>query len=755
MRRKSWSLGLASCVMVGYALASRQDFLLAMPSNIVPDRTLGNESSIVTPLAPNSVRDEIEGGAIRGANLFHSFHEFNVSAGREVYFKSPSANIENILTRVTGSNRTEILGTLGTFGNSQPNLFLINPNGIIFGQNAFLDVGGSFVATTASSVRFANGISYSATNPQAPPLLMINVPIGLQFGVAAAGIHNQSVAPNSSGTPVGLQVLPGKTLALVGGDITLPGGRLTAEGGRIELGSVSPGSLVSLAPTAFGWALGYAGVPTFKDIQLSGQASVNASGEGGGDIQVQGRSVTITSGSQLGAATEGALPGRTVSVTASELVEISGADTVLAAGTTGDGNGGDISINTPKLIVRDRALLGAGTSAAGNAGDITINAQKLIVQSGGTLVAATFGTGFGGNVSVTATDSVELSGAASGFVVGTIGELSTNNGNGGKVRIETENLIVRIREGAQILPGTIGGTGNGGEVRIETENLIVRDRAQILAGAIGGTGNGGRVTMIAGKLDVLGDAEVSVANLGSGNAGNLEVAARSIQVDDRGSLTATSVSGNGGNIRLQSPSLILLRHGSNISAFATGSGNEGNITIDTDLLVALENSDIIANNDFAGNGANINIRSQGIFFSRDSQVTASGTINIEGRTDVNLSATLPEAPLQKENLIVQGCAARENNKFTITGRGGLPPNPTETLSGDTVLANFIPTTVLGTGNKPPLQTSPPPTLNAQLALVEARGWVVNEKGQVVLTAQPPTVTPTNSWQQPAGCQRSG
>jgi len=739
--------------MVGYAIASRQDFLLAMPSNIVPDRTLGHESSIVTPVAPNSVRDEIEGGAIRGANLFHSFHEFNVSAGREVYFKSPSANIENILTRVTGSNPTEILGTLGTFGNSQPNLFLINPNGIIFGQNAFLDVGGSFVATTASSLKFANDTSYSATNPQAPPLLTINVPIGLQFGVRAAGIYNQSVAPNSNGTPVGLQVLPGKTLALLGGDITLPGGRLTAEGGRIELGSVSPGSLVSLAPKPFGWALGYAGVPTFKDIHLSEQARVNASGAGGGDVQVQGRRVTLTSGSRLGAATEGALPGRTVSVTASELVEISGANTVLVAGTTADGNGGDISINTPNFIVRDLALLGAGTSAAGNAGDITINAQKLIVQSGGTLGAATVGTGFGGNLSVTATDSVELSGADSALVAGTIGELTANNGNGGEVRIETENLIVR--DGAQILAGAIGGTGNGGEVRIETENLTLRDGAQILAGAFGGTGNAGRVTIITGQLDVLGDAEVSVANLGSGNAGNLEVAARSIQLDDRGSLTATSVSGNGGNIRLQAPSLILLRHGSNISAFATGSGNEGNITIDTDLLVALENSDIIANNDFAGNGANINIRSQGIFFSRDSQVTASGTINIEGRTDVNLSAALPEASLQKENLIVQGCAARENNKFTITGRGGLPPNPTETLSGDTVLANFIPTTIPGTGNRSPLQTSQPPTLNAQPALVEARGWVVNEKGQVVLTAQPPTVTPTSSWQQPAACRRAG
>lgn len=105
-------------------------------SNIVPDGTLGNERSTVTPNFQGLPVEEITGGATRGANLFHSFQEFNLSAGRRAYFFSPNATIQNILARVTGNNPSRILGTLGTSGNSNPNLFLINPNGIIFGQNA-------------------------------------------------------------------------------------------------------------------------------------------------------------------------------------------------------------------------------------------------------------------------------------------------------------------------------------------------------------------------------------------------------------------------------------------------------------------------------------------------------------------------------------------------------------------------------------------------------------------------------------------
>jgi large exoprotein involved in heme utilization and adhesion len=83
-------------------------------AQITPDGTLGAETSIVTPIS--TVRDQIDGGAIRGANLFHSFGEFNINNGRSVYFANPSG-IQNILTRVTGNTRSQIFGTLDVLGN--------------------------------------------------------------------------------------------------------------------------------------------------------------------------------------------------------------------------------------------------------------------------------------------------------------------------------------------------------------------------------------------------------------------------------------------------------------------------------------------------------------------------------------------------------------------------------------------------------------------------------------------------------------
>ncbi|WP_292864063.1 filamentous hemagglutinin N-terminal domain-containing protein [Nostoc sp. LPT] len=126
-----WQWKIESCVaLVGALSIGVSDRVLAQ---IVPDNTLGAEASVVTPNV--SIRgipsDRIDGGATRGANLFHSFEKFNVGEGRGVYFANP-AGIENILTRVTGNNPSNILGRLGVLGGA--NLFLLNPNGIVFGS---------------------------------------------------------------------------------------------------------------------------------------------------------------------------------------------------------------------------------------------------------------------------------------------------------------------------------------------------------------------------------------------------------------------------------------------------------------------------------------------------------------------------------------------------------------------------------------------------------------------------------------------
>ena len=165
-------------------------------AQIVPDNSLGAESSRTVPATINNLpSDRIEGGATRGVNLFHSFQEFNVGEGRGAYFANPNG-IANIFTRVTGGNPSNILGILGVQGNA--NLFLLNPKGIVFGPNARLDLRGSFIGTTGSSILFDNGFEFSAANSNGVPLLAINIPVGLRFRENPGTIINQSIAPNPS-----------------------------------------------------------------------------------------------------------------------------------------------------------------------------------------------------------------------------------------------------------------------------------------------------------------------------------------------------------------------------------------------------------------------------------------------------------------------------------------------------------------------------------------------------------------------------
>lgn len=88
----------------------------------------------------------------------------------------------------------------------------------------------------------------------------------------------------------------------------------------------------------------------------------------------------------------------------------------------------------------------------------------------------------------------------------------------------------------------------------------------------------------------------------------------------------------------------------------------------------------------------------------------------------------------------------EESKFIITGRGGLPPSPSEALGSEAVWVDLS----MGSQreeNRAVYFTNPA----AFPVVVEALGWATNSKGEVVLTAQAPTVTPHSPWITPATC----
>jgi filamentous hemagglutinin family protein len=755
-------------VSIGSVIAFSVNSAIAQ---IIPDATLPTISSV----SKQENITIIDGGTKVGSNLFHSFKQFSVLDKTTAEFNN-TADVQNIISRVTGNNVSNIYGIIKA--QYTANILLINPNGIIFGPNASLQIGGSFVASTASSFNFADGTKFSATDPRTTPLLTVSVPIGLQFGTPVAPIRNQSQAiPDGTTTPVGLQVQSGKTLALVGGDITLEGGNLTATSGRIELGSVAGNSLVSLNPTNQGWTLGYEGVQNFQNIQLIKRISngsdipstVDTSGERGGNIKLQGRTV-----------------------------ELNGSLVSLISQTRGDQKGEDL----------------------------TITARKLIVRDGAQVLTSTISRGSGGNLIVNASEAVELirsktsRASLSGLFSTTLGE-----GNAGNITIHTAKL--RVQNGAEISVGSTGigvppdfiqfqpAKGKGGDLIVnasESVELIgtsARGNPSSLLAKTFGSGEAGKITITTGQLIVRDGATITVSsellknviyqggvpNLGS--AGELNVTARSIFLDNKGTLTSNSESGKGGNITLQLRDLLLMRRNSQITTNAKGNGDGGNITIKAPngFLVAAPfgNNDITANA-FSGSGGKITITAKNIFgFVQrtradverldptgsinpnnllTSDITAfsqqnpslNGTVQINS-PDADPSKGLVELPVNlvdASQQIAAGCnsgAKIGRSSFIATGRGGLIADPTQPLiADDAVLADWI--TLEPESKNHPVGIQKRAVVQAQrnteeksqkvnsvnepTQIVEAQGWVMDANGNVVLVAQVPTASPHNS-----------
>jgi large exoprotein involved in heme utilization and adhesion len=281
------------------------------------------------------------------------------------------------------------------------------------------------------------------------------------------------------------------------------------------------------------------------------------------------------------------------------------------------------------------------------------------------------------------------------------------------------------------------------------------------------------VTINTERLSVTDGAKVDVSNQGVGKAGILQVNANLIFLDSQGSITAATASGEGGNIELNVPDVLLLRNNSPITASAGGTGNGGNIRINTSLLVAVpnENSDIRADSVNA-RGGNVTINTSGLFGIefRDrntplSDITATGASSeLSGRVEINVEdvdparglAQLPTEVVDASGAIAQGCPATEDNSFVVTGRGGLPPTPEQQLDDDadwqdrrrlTVAQQTLRPTPYTSTTRTPHPTSRPP-------IIEATGWQMSPTGKVILVATTSDPTVQHPLNQPVACPGS-
>ncbi|MEH2026703.1 two-partner secretion domain-containing protein [Nostoc sp.] len=621
-------------------------------AQITPDGTLPNNSNV--RLEGNT--KIISGGTTRGANLFHSFREFSVPTGQTAFFDNVF-DIQNIFTRVTGSSVSNINGSIRTLGKA--NLFIINPNGIIFGKNASLNIGGSFVATTANAIGFGNQGFFSASNPEAPsPLLTVN-PNALLFNqIAAAPIKNSSTAPAGS-TPggrnaFGLRVPDGRGLLLVGGNVNIDGGRLNAFGGLVELGGLASVGTVGLNGDDSNSRLSFPNSVERSDVFLSDRAQVNVLAGNGGSITVNARNLEMTGGSFLRAGIDSGLgsdnsKAGNISVNATVAINLNNNSEIFnQVLSEANGQGGDVSINASTLLVQNGARVNTGTSgtgkggnlrvdasdvqiigrsadgqfpsglftsaqpnSTGDTGDITLRTNTLLVQDGAQVFTGTFGAGKAGFLSIDASDVQLIGRSADGqFGSGLFARAQRNSTrDAGDITLRTNTLLVR--DGAVVSTSTFGA-GNGGKLTVDASDVQIIGRSA--DGRFGSglftraernsTGNAGDITLKTNTLLVRDGAVVSTSTFGAGNGGKLTVDAQDVQLIGR---SANGQFGSGLFTRVERNSTgnagdltvktntLVVQDQARVSVASLGTGTAGNMTLNARSIRLKNNGLLIAN----------------------------------------------------------------------------------------------------------------------------------------------------------------
>jgi len=425
-------------------------------------------------------------------------------------------------------------------------------------------------------------------------------------------------------------------------------------------------------------------------------------------------------------------PGGTIALTGNSRLE---------AEATKGGQAGNLEITANQLTLRDGSSATVSSTGQRGAGNLTVNAPTVVLDNQAKLTATTQ-SGSGGDIQLQNLSSLQLSNNSEISA-------STQSGKGGSVSVMARGGTVTLT-GTSRLEAEATKGGQAGNLQITANQLTLRDGSS---------------------------ATVSSPE---GQAGNLSIIANTLFLD-KGQITAETgkrSAQGGANINLQLTDLLFLRNHSLISANANGTANGGNIKISAPFVIALpsQNSDVIANA-VSGDGGNISIFANRVFGlkpqnrqsfqtlrnNRTSDISASSQAGIQGSINIqSLSvdpsqglSELPTTPIDPSNLIAQGCGptggttANRQGEFVVTGRGGLPPSPDDLQTSGAITPGWV----TRDPSRISRATTPvePPTTTATTPIVEAQGLVINDKGELLLTAQAPTATPHLSGLQDKFC----
>ena len=650
-----------------------------------------------------------------GANLFHSFGEFGVPNNTIANFHNNSGvETSNILGRVTGGNMSEIFGAIRTQNFGSANLFLVNPEGFLFGPNATVNVGGMASFTSADYLKLEDGRRFNAIPNTAADALLSASP------VAAFGF----LGSNPGAIIVRGSEFNGASISLIGGNITIESGaHLSAPNGQIQLAvAASPGAFDAMSlqsvPNVDGnsfTSFGSINLAPNSTIDVSGTNTVSIRGgqfvltvndatlntaENSGDSDT----VVFNTGSRIVTTTRGIDPGVDVQIIAKS-IEINGSSSGISTNTLGTNAGGNISLTANSITLKNTGSLSAmtsGTEASAAGGTIKLDAAKVALNGNANISAGTSGPANAGHINIVGTESITFEDS---FINNGVNKHNAT-GNGGMIQLASPMITLR---NSRIRAAT-SGLGDAGNVDLAVGNLALTDNSQIQTRTTAG-GNAGDI-VIHGRQGTDSAAQ-SITFKGSlllsdtvgdnlyveGDAGNIFIRTDRLALTESSGITtaASASSGSAGNITINATDRVNISHSSlasNVESFSLGDG--GRITITSPSISVEDGGFVTTSTDYTGHAGDITFKTASLQLNTGGYLSSS-SVNVAPPEDPQLissgnagTVTIEGTVSRAQSIIMNGAGSGIFTETQGKGLGGnitLNANQIQLRSGATISAD--------------------------------------------------------------------
>jgi filamentous hemagglutinin family protein len=547
MRFKFIALGLVISVQVA-------------AEGIATDGTLGVAQTLngTDVLIPQTL------GKTEGNNLFHSFSDFNIDKGQIVTFTGAD-NLQNVISRVTGENKSIIDGTLKS-DIKNADFYFINPNGITFNANASVDVPAAFHVTTADKMDFGKngGVFYADLSKKSQ--LSSESPVALGF-LGTSKTNNGLLYIDASE----LTFKPNRILDIVAKNIQIENqSYINAMKGNVRLIGIKEGTVTLSRKIDGVLALPESNPTDFNAGNIAvNNSDIYVSGNGAGDIAIWSSNLFVKN-SRIWADNIGLF------------------DSTLMKNVEIHKNTMDVNFMRPSFANPANNLTNTGSlKPVEKTGNVFVNTKTLKLLDGGEISSNTLVQGDAGEVTVTTEDLI-IDGQNSGQSTTGIysNALPNSAGNAGSVNVTAKNI--NLNAGA--ISSDTFSEGNAGKVIVKTDNLNLDNAAKITSNAYQENSRHAGLVDVTTKETIIHQGVISSSTFGSGNAGTVHVTAdNQLIIDHReessqqgmtGILSGTVGKGNAGSVFVNAGELLLISGDINSNTLAQGNAGKVNVNVD-------------------------------------------------------------------------------------------------------------------------------------------------------------------------------